>query len=67
MIEIITQLDSEGINLQETILNLKSQGYEWYYHLWLEHLIQMGRCEVILDILDIIRESLKETYKKCQK
>ena len=35
---IIEELDKEGINLQETILNLENQGYKWYYNLWIEHI-----------------------------
>ena len=35
---IIEELDSEGINLQETILNLENQGYEEYWNYWLRHI-----------------------------
>ncbi len=35
---IIEDLDKEGIHLQETILNLESQGYGWYYDLWLRNI-----------------------------
>lgn len=32
---IIEDLDSVGINLQETILNLKNQGYTEVYNAWI--------------------------------
>ncbi len=32
---IIEELDKEGINLQETILNLKNQDYDEIYNDWL--------------------------------
>ncbi len=35
---IIEQLDNEGINLQETILNLENQGYKDYYDSWLKYM-----------------------------
>lgn len=35
---IIEELDKEGINLQETILNLENQGYGWYYDFWIERM-----------------------------
>lgn len=36
---IIEELDKEGINLQETILNLENQGYKLYYNLWIEQIM----------------------------
>ena len=33
---IIDELDKEGINLQETILNLKEQGYEYIWNDWIK-------------------------------
>ena len=43
---IIKQLDKEGINLQETRLNLISQGYVM---IWLDFLMDC-RCEVIYNL-----------------
>ena len=37
---IIEELDKEGINLQETRLNLINQDYKWYWYFWLEDIMR---------------------------
>ena len=63
---IIEELDKEGMNLQETILNLENQGYEEYYKLWLQEIlnkamwaIQVEEIEKIFGSLNLKKESQK--------
>ena len=46
MIDIIERLDKEGINLQETVLNLENQGYKWYYDLWIRNIFNEALWEI---------------------
>lgn len=46
---VIKELDKEGINLQETRLNLINQGYEWYWNMWLKYIKEIALAKVIIE------------------
>ena len=56
---IIEELDKEGINLQETILNLENQGYKLVYNLWLE---QIYKSAIFKEIREILEASIKRAF-----
>jgi len=57
MNDIIRELDNEGMNLQETILNLKNQGYGNYWNIWLELEVMMTKNKIMTDIaMEILEE-----------
>lgn len=55
---IIEELDKENINLQETRLNLKHQGYEMIYDLWLRGIINQAINERQLEIIEEMLKSI---------
>jgi len=48
---VIKRLDKEGINLQETILNLKNQGYKDYWNAWLKYLLKQAMDKRVMEIM----------------
>lgn len=46
---IVEILDNEGLNLQETRLNLLNQGYEDYWYVFIKRIINQAIHEIILD------------------
>ena len=55
---IIEELDKEGMNLQETILNLENQGYEEYYKLWLQEILNKAMWAIQVEEIEKIFGSL---------
>ena len=51
---IIEELDKEGMNLQETILNLENQGYEEYYKLWLQEILNKAMWAIQVEEIEKI-------------
>ena len=61
---IIEELDKQGINLQETKLNLISQGYKWYWDFWVQQIYRRA----IMDLLfKISQESLRKIFDRKEK
>jgi len=58
---IIYELDSYGLNLQETRLNLIEQGYEDVWEEFLRFTINRG---MQLAVLEIVNDSLKALMSK---
>ena len=55
---IIEELDKEGMNLQETILNLENQGYKEYYKLWLQEILNKAMWAIQVEEIEKIFGSL---------
>ena len=55
---ILEELDKEGMNLQETILNLENQGYEEYYKLWLQEILNKAMWAIQVEEIEKIFGSL---------
>ena len=63
---IIEELDKEGMNLQETILNLENQGYEEYYKLWLQEILNKAMWAIQVEEIEKIFGSLNLKSKNVQ-
>ena len=59
--EIIYRLDDEGMNLQETLLNLKHQGYKEDIRMFLEYVYLISFQEVTRKIA---MDSIKGIFKQ---
>jgi len=63
---IIEELDKEGMNLQETILNLENQGYEEYYKLWLQEILNKAMWAIQVEEIEKIFGSLNLNKESCE-
>ena len=61
---IIYELDRKGINLQETILNLKHQGYGYIYDAFLREVMQHSLDQVLWEY---VAADLRELTKRVGK
>ncbi len=61
---IIEELDKQGINLQETKLNLINQGYKWYWDFWVQQIYERAIRGLSFEIA---QKSLRKIFDRKEK